>query len=96
MPKNNLPKFSGDYVDCVEFYETFESLIFKDLSIDPVQTFYYLRSCLSGEAADIIHSIKLTALNFDAAWGLRCEQYQDKELLVQDCIKAIFDLPRIH
>lgn len=95
LPQINLPKFSGNQADWMEFYETFHSLIHQDTNLNSVQKFHYLRAALSDEAADVIHSIKLTEANYDVAIGLLKEQYEDKKIIVQDIMKSIINIPQM-
>lgn len=52
--KINLPVFSGNYHEWMEFHDIFQSLIDKNVNLDAVQKFYYLKSCLRSEAANVI------------------------------------------
>lgn len=43
----------------------------------------------------MINSLPLSSDNFIIAWQLICERYNNKKLLIDSHIKAIFDLPKI-
>nr|CAI5863527.1 unnamed protein product [Callosobruchus analis] len=70
----------------------FTSLIHNDRSLDNVEKFFYLRSCLKGEAAQLIQSLKTTEINYEVAWNLLRETYENKRLIVDNHIKALFEL----
>nr|CAI5835859.1 unnamed protein product [Callosobruchus analis] len=49
-------------------------------------------SCLRGEAAQLIQSIKVSDGNYDVAWDLLRSTYENKRLIVDNHIKALFDI----
>lgn len=57
LPKLNLPSFSGKYDEWFPFFDSFNSIIHSNLSINKVQKLQYLKSCLTGDASNIIYII---------------------------------------
>ncbi|XP_061711570.1 uncharacterized protein LOC133520886 isoform X2 [Cydia pomonella] len=92
LPTISLPKFGGSYDTWLEFRDTFDSLINNDDSIDDVNKFHYLRASLEGSAAAIVQSLALSSSNYKIAWQLLCDRYNNKRLLVNNHIKAIFNV----
>lgn len=88
-----MPQFSGKYEDWFAFHDTFQSVIHVNNSLSDVQKFQYLRASLKNEAAEVISSLELSNQNYEIAWSLLKERYDNTRVLVQTHIKAIFDLP---
>ncbi|CAI6374556.1 unnamed protein product [Macrosiphum euphorbiae] len=64
--------------------------------IDDIQRFFHLRSCLKGEAAQVIMYIETTAANYNIAWNSVEARYNNKKVLVQSPTKELFDIPAIN
>lgn len=93
LPTINLPSFSGSYEDWFPFYDTFNSLIHNDSTLLDIQKFHYLKSCLKGEAANVLHCLEISSNNYQIAWEMLENRYNNKRLIIQNHIKAIYDLP---
>lgn len=65
LPPLDLPLFDGKYDQWTSFFDTFSALIHSNNNLTNVQKFYYLQSCLKGEAAQAISSIAVTDLNYE-------------------------------
>ncbi|XP_056643852.1 uncharacterized protein LOC130449836 [Diorhabda sublineata] len=96
LPTINLPCFDGNYSQFLYFKDTFKSIIHNNSDISEIQKFHYLCLSLKGEAADIIHSLEISAANYDIAWKLLTERFENKVLLVNNHVKAIFNLPAVN
>lgn len=92
LPTIQLPKFNGDYHHWLEFRDTFKSLIHENADINDIQKFHYLRATLEGSASQIIKSIEFTANNYQMAWNLLLERFNNARLLVHNHVKALFNL----
>lgn len=95
LPQLNLPTFNGSYDQWNQFRDTFDALINQNTTLSKVQRFYYLQSSLKDVASQVIHSLQLTEQNYDLAWQLLTERYENKRAIVQAHIKGIFDLQPI-
>lgn len=95
LPTMQLPKFNGSYENWTDFYDSFDSIIVKNTNISAIQKFHYLKSCLSGSAEKIISSLQISASNFPIAWQLVCNRFSNKQLLIHNHIKSIFNLKPI-
>ncbi|XP_072936546.1 uncharacterized protein [Epargyreus clarus] len=95
LPTINLPKFSGSYHNYLEFRDSFVSLIHSNEDIDDINKFHYLRACLEGAAAVVIQSIEFSAGNYAVAWKLLCDRYDNKRLLVQNHVSALFQIESV-
>lgn len=70
-------------------------LLYMTTSLTKVQKFYYLKSCLRDEALNLIETIQVTEANYDTAWQLLYDRYENKALLIHNHIRALFDYPTI-
>lgn len=61
--------------------------------LSPVKKLHYLRSTLSGEAAK---ALEVTNDNYEIAWRLLKQRYENKRLIVQYLIQTLIDLPIIN
>lgn len=95
LPTIKLPKFSGSYDTWLEFHDTFSSLIHDNDEIDEINKFHYLRSSLEGSAAIVIQSIEFSAQNYNVAWELLCERFDNKRLLIENHVTALFNIESI-
>ncbi|KAJ8944541.1 hypothetical protein NQ318_009704 [Aromia moschata] len=95
LPTINLPVFDGSYENWLYFKDTFNSIVHANKAISDVQKFHYLRSCLKGEATDLIKSLEVSSANYNAAWQLINDRYENKNLLVNNHVKALFNLPAV-
>lgn len=91
----NLPIFSGNYEEWLGFCDNFTSIVHDNANLTPVQQLQYLRSSLKGEAALVIQSLETSSQNYEIAWALIVERYDNKRIIVQSHIRALFDLPTI-
>ncbi|XP_061710770.1 uncharacterized protein LOC133520395 [Cydia pomonella] len=95
LPTIQLPKFQGSYENWLGFRDTFTSLIHSNDDIDNINKFHYLRASLEGSAALVIHSIEFSGSNYEVAWTLLCERYDNKRLLLQNHVSALFNVEPI-
>lgn len=95
LPTIQLPKFGGSYERWLEFRDTFSSLIHDNDDIDEINKFHYLRASLEGSAAVVIQSIEFSANNYAVAWKLLCERFDNKRLLIQNHVSALFNIEPI-
>ncbi|XP_011694621.1 PREDICTED: uncharacterized protein LOC105454009 isoform X2 [Wasmannia auropunctata] len=82
LPKMSLPKFSGDHLAWESFRDLFRSLVHDVPSISPVQKLQYLKSCLSGETADVIANAPLTDAEYEGAWTDLMTRYDNGRILL--------------
>lgn len=95
LPTIQLPKFSGSYDRWLEFRDTFTSLIHSNGEIDSINKFHYLRASLEGTAAQVIISLEFSGKNYDVAWDLLCERFDNKRLLLHNHVSALFNVEPI-
>ncbi|XP_043474287.1 uncharacterized protein LOC122506260 [Leptopilina heterotoma] len=95
LPTINIPTFSGAFESWLNFRDTYSSLIHENNSLSNVQKFYYLRSSLADEAAEQIQSLETTEANYEVAWSILKERYENNNLIINSHIDAIFEIPSL-
>lgn len=88
-----LPSFNGSYDTWLEFRDTYTSLVHSRPDLDNIEKYHYMRAHLTGDAKQVIQSIEFSADNYLVAWDLLCERYNNKQLLVYNHLKQLFDIP---
>lgn len=56
--------FYGSYKHWLSFYDTFHTLIDSNPALSDIAKFYYLKGCLKGSTADVIHSLEVSTSNY--------------------------------
>ncbi|XP_017893334.1 uncharacterized protein LOC108632952, partial [Ceratina calcarata] len=93
LPRIDLPTFNGKYEAWTCFHDTFKSMVHDKTQIATIEKFYYLRSCLKEEAALVIQSLETTESNYNIAWSLLIERYDNKRVIVHNHLKNLLELP---
>ncbi|XP_026482758.1 homeobox protein 3-like [Ctenocephalides felis] len=84
----NLPHFDGTDINWLQFYNSFYS-IHIDPNISNSQKYSYLKSCLKGEAGNIIESLPATADNYINVGKLLKSRYESKTIIVNNHTKTL-------
>lgn len=92
LPIMDLPKFDGDYEKWEHFRDMFVALVHDDGSIDNIRKFYYLTSALTGVAAKVIKSIKVTNDNYIMAWDLLKSRFEDTQIIIRNHVRALVEI----
>ncbi|KMQ85623.1 hypothetical protein RF55_15705 [Lasius niger] len=82
LPKINLPKFAGDQLAWEGFRDLFLSLVHDVPNIPGVQKLQYLKSCLSGETADLVANVTLSDAAYQGAWKDLIARYDNPRVLL--------------
>ncbi|XP_018358983.1 PREDICTED: uncharacterized protein LOC108758486 [Trachymyrmex cornetzi] len=71
----------------------FESLVACNDTLSNTQKFHYLKTSVTGDAAIMISNLKISEANYESAWQLLIEEYDDKQTLVYTHLHAFAHLP---
>ncbi|GFT21948.1 uncharacterized protein TNCV_2383331 [Trichonephila clavipes] len=77
LPSINLPEFSGQYIDWLQFKSQFVSLIHDNTCLSDSQKLYYLQSALKGDAKQLQTVNDYYSSLFEALEG----RYENKRLI---------------
>lgn len=91
----SLPQFSGSYEGWIQFYEVFQALVDKNSDLTKIQKFYYLQSCLRGEATQVLQSLEICEANYDEALKLLRERYENKRMLIHNHVRNLFEMSSV-
>nr|XP_034836350.1 uncharacterized protein LOC117992744 [Maniola hyperantus] len=93
-PTLQIGKFDGSYSKWLEFRDLYCSLVHNNKRIPTPIKFCYLNSYLEGEASRVISNLEVTDANYDKAWDLLCERYDNKRLLIKGHLNSLlsFDI----
>nr|CAI5859917.1 unnamed protein product [Callosobruchus analis] len=93
FPALELPKFYGDYDKWGQFRDMFTALVHNEPYMENVKKFYYLLSCLKGDAAKVVDSMAVTNDNYLTAWELLKSRFENPHIIVKNHVRALFELP---
>lgn len=96
LPTIKLPIFDGDMNKWLEFRDTYTTMIHNNESLPEIAKYQYLKGSLTGTAAGVIDSLELTSKNYDIAWKLVMDRFNNKQQLVYTHLKALFEIPAIN
>jgi hypothetical protein len=92
LPNIHLPTFSGVFTEWITFRDSYNALINDNRDLSDIQKFHYLRSSLKSDALSTIEHLTLSNDNYQAAWELIQNRYENNRLLVQHHVRALFSL----
>ncbi|CAB0038628.1 unnamed protein product [Trichogramma brassicae] len=89
LPQINVPEFSGRREDWEGFRDLFTALIHQAAHLTDVERLYYLKTLVKGEAKVALESLQLMSSNYETAWALLLNRYDNRRLLVHDHLVAL-------
>ena len=92
LPKLELSKFNGQVLKWQAFWDSFQSTIHKNDSLNKIDKLNYLRSQLEGEALKSITGLELTEANYDVAIDILKERYGNVQLIIENHYSKLSDL----
>jgi hypothetical protein len=95
LPPINLPSFEGNYIEWVNFKNTFDSMIHDRNDLTNIQKFHYLKSSVKGEAQKLIVHLAITHDNYVTAYNLLKSRFENKRIIVQQHVSTIINLPQV-
>ncbi|XP_026471455.1 uncharacterized protein LOC113375724 [Ctenocephalides felis] len=91
LPNIALPTFDGSYSNWLQFNDSFTALIHNNTNLSNAEKFYYLKTCLKNEAASVIHSLPSSSANYEIAWGLLRDRFENKKIIINNHIRSLFN-----
>lgn len=95
LPTIALPEFDGDYKEWLTFHDTFLALIHVNPDVPAIQKFHYLKSSVTGEAAQVIESFAISSTNYPLAWQALVSRYANEYLLKKRHLQAMMEIQRV-
>lgn len=91
--KAPLPTFDGNFENWFAFKSMFQNVMARYDNEPPAIKLFHLRNSLVGAAAGVIDQDIINNNDYDAAWETLRERFEDKQVIVDKHIDAIFNLP---
>jgi hypothetical protein len=86
-----IPKFGGNIKEWGPFHDAFQNIVNKS-KISIVEKFHYLKNHLQGDALKIIAHLSLTEDNYEQAYNLIRERYENRRNLTTSYIETILSI----
>lgn len=86
-----LLPFSGGYDQWRPFYELYMSLIHKNDSLADIQKLHYLKASVQGEASRLLQHVSLEEKNYESAWTILTDRYENKRVLVNTQLRILLN-----
>jgi len=80
LSKVMIPEFDGNINKWEDFRDMFVSVIHNDLKIPLIKKMHCLKGCLKGDASAVISRMELSAENYETAWELIVQRYDNQRL----------------
>lgn len=95
LPRISIPIFTGDYDSWETFQDLFRKIIHEDNSISSTEKMQYLKTHVKGDAARLIRHLTISEINYETAWKLLTQRYEDERMIATKFIDKLLDLPKI-
>lgn len=95
LPTVDLPVFSGDGENWLEWFDKFNALIHLRTTLPTIQKFEYLKLSLRGSALGLIDSLPTTEANYEVAYDMLVRRYNNPKLLIQKHTRELFELKAV-
>ena len=94
LPKLQLPTFSGNPLEWLTFWDSFNVAVNSNPNLEGVQKFNYLRAQLTGDAARVIAGFPLSNTNYIQAVDLLKTRFGEPQNIISTHMQALLNLPR--
>ena len=94
LPKLTLPTFSGDPLEWLTLWDSFNAAVNTNTSLGGVEKFNYLRAQLRGEAERAVAGFPLTNDNYSKAIATLQERFGQTHKVVNAHMTALLELAR--
>ena len=81
LPELTLGTCNGDYLAWRPFQDMFIAVIGRHTELSDVEKMHYLKTSLTGDAAQLIANIAVSGDFFSSAWDRLVERFENKRLL---------------
>ena len=92
LPKLTLKKYNGDPLLYHTFWDSFESAVHKNESLDDISKFNYLKGLLEGKASLAVQGLTLTSDNYMEAVNLLEKRFGDPQVIITAHMDALWRL----
>lgn len=93
LPEAPLPSFGGKYENWLSFKNAFQNMIGSRTDLSDIDKLHYLRSALTGDAANKIRIFAVDGINYAKAWEVLVRAYEVKRILISRHLSLILGSP---
>lgn len=95
LPIITLPEFHGNYDSWLSFRDNFKAIIADNDELSNVQKLFYLKSALKGNTGNVVDSLETTEDNYDIAWKMVIDRFENTRLIVSTHVAGLFNLSKV-
>lgn len=95
LPNLKLAEFNGDYTKWMFFKNSFETTVHQERHLMPMQKLEYLVGVLSGEALNVIQGYAICNENYEHAWQLLKDTYDNKMITIETHLVDVLNFPAL-
>lgn len=95
LPAFKIPKFSGKYAEYKNFISLFNSLVHNESNLSTIEKFNHLIACLTNDALRTVKAFQVTEENYQSVLDRLADRFDNKCLIFQDHINALFNMEKI-
>lgn len=95
LPEVKLAEFNGEYSQWLFFKNSFETTIHQENELSNMQKHQYLVEVLSGEARRVIEGFTITNANYENAWKLLKDTYDNQMAIIQTHMDELLDMTKL-
>ncbi|XP_058817756.1 uncharacterized protein LOC131681067 [Topomyia yanbarensis] len=92
--KAPIPTFDGMYANWPKFKAVFQDLMANSADTDAIKL-YHLDKALVGAAAGVLDENIISAGNYQQAWAVLTERYENQRVIVESHIRGLLQLKRM-
>ncbi|XP_051165296.1 uncharacterized protein LOC127284057 [Leptopilina boulardi] len=92
LPALSLSQFTGKQLEWETFRDMFTAMVHRTILSD-VQKLYYLKSSLSGKAAESSKNMPVNDANYSKAWAMLMSRYDNKRILLATHMWKLLSCP---
>ncbi|XP_054721417.1 uncharacterized protein LOC129231194 [Uloborus diversus] len=96
LPKIELPTFSGNFCEWLSFRDLFIATIHNNSSLSDAQRLQYLKLSIKGQASVLIQALQITNENYDKAWKLISDRYENVSEIINATLDRLFSQPNLN
>lgn len=89
----SIPKFNGRFKEWTAFKNLFQNMIHNNKSLSDVEKLQYLRNYVEDEPLRMINHLQITSDNYNIAFQLITQRYDNSRKLVDTYLDIIFNHP---
>lgn len=95
LPRIELPIFTSNYMDWISFRDLFLASVGNNDSLSGSQKLQYLKLSVKGEAFTLLQSIQLSDDNYEIAWKILSERFQNETEIVNAALNKLMSQPNL-